>query len=115
MAFGESYKKIQSRYRKVRTIRFKTDSGFFIRSIQRIYPLEMKAKEINSLRGMSRSNDTEGQTECDDQSSSHQKILELALSGRLIKVPKRLDILNQGINTLQSLTTYAKWGRNDVG
>lgn len=61
----------------------------FIRPIQCIYPLEIKAKEMKSSGGMLRSNDFKGETKYDDQSSLHEKIIENKLTsyGPIIKIP----------------------------
>ncbi|GFW81114.1 integrase catalytic domain-containing protein [Trichonephila clavipes] len=85
---------------KIRTVELKTLTGTMLRPIQRVYPLEVQSTETpndplndctitNPISSISSDN-------LSDPNDSSNVLPRVSKYGRVIKVPEKLDLLNQG-------------------
>ncbi|GFV49217.1 putative RNA-directed DNA polymerase from transposon X-element [Trichonephila clavipes] len=84
---------------KIRTVELKTRTGTMLRPIQRVYPLEVQSTETpndplndctitNPISSISSDN-------LSDPNDSSNVLPRVSKYGRVIKVPEKLDLLNQ--------------------
>ncbi|GBN80687.1 hypothetical protein AVEN_98459-1 [Araneus ventricosus] len=107
---------IPGRDGKIRTVKLKTQHGTVLRPIQRIYPLEIYSNQsVDKEPGAEESNSH-------DVFDNKNKLLpgaddvimrKYTSSGRYVKAPKRLDLLNNVCYVLETLSE-SQWGGEDV-
>ncbi|GBO02628.1 hypothetical protein AVEN_37971-1 [Araneus ventricosus] len=105
---------IPGRDGKIRTVKLKTQHGTVLRPIQRIYPLEIYSNQsVDKKPGGEESNSH-------DLSDNKNKLLpgaddvimrKYTSSGRYVKAPKRLDLLNNVCYVLETLSESQGGGR----
>ncbi|GFV95677.1 DUF5641 domain-containing protein [Trichonephila clavipes] len=85
---------IPGRDREIRTVRLKTQHGTVIRPVQRIFPLEVQAI-ANSDEELKEESISVKSTKPEKVLNTNDAIVKkYTSSGRLVKEPKRLDLLN---------------------
>ncbi|GFW01838.1 putative RNA-directed DNA polymerase from transposon X-element [Trichonephila clavipes] len=91
---------------KIRTVELKTHTGTMLRPIQRVYPLEVQSTETpndplndwtitNPISSISSDN-------LSDPNDSSNVLPRVSKYGRVIKVPEKLDLLNQVLYVFES-------------
>ncbi|GBO23171.1 hypothetical protein AVEN_75235-1 [Araneus ventricosus] len=105
---------IPGRDGKIRTVKLKTQHETVLRPIQRIYPLEIYSNQsVDKEKGGEESNSH-------DVSDNKNKMLpgaddvimrKYTSSGRYVKAPKRLDLLNNVCYVLETLSESQGGGR----
>ncbi|GFQ95780.1 uncharacterized protein TNCT_568581 [Trichonephila clavata] len=85
---------IPGRDGEIRTVRLKTQHGTVIRPVQRIFPLEVQAIANNAKELKEESNSVQCTKPENDLNTNDVIVKKYTSSGRLIKEPKRLDLLN---------------------
>ncbi|GFS92617.1 DUF5641 domain-containing protein [Trichonephila clavipes] len=84
---------IPGRDGEIRTVRLKTQHGTVIRPVQRIFPLEVQAI-ANSDKELKEESISVKSTKPEKVLNTNDAIVKKYTSGRLVKEPKRLDLLN---------------------
>ncbi|XP_054713683.1 uncharacterized protein LOC129223142 [Uloborus diversus] len=111
-------KLIPGRDKRVRAVRLKTQNGIFVRPVERVYSLEIRAADDEAVaiadKGMS---EMESNPEEFVQKTSVVKkcypdiVLEkYTRSGKCVKVPKTLDRLNNECHMFETLPRVSKGG-----
>ncbi|GFT74612.1 DUF5641 domain-containing protein [Nephila pilipes] len=97
---------IPGRDGKIRTVKLKTQHGTVLCPIQRIYPLEIYSKEsVDGELGGEESNSNNVTDNENNVASANAVIVrKFTSSGRPVKAPSRLDLLNNGCYTLVTLS-----------
>ncbi|GFS69097.1 DUF5641 domain-containing protein [Nephila pilipes] len=97
---------IPGRDGKIRTVKLKTQQGTVLRPIQRIYPLEIYSKEFvdGELGGEESNSNNVTDNENDVTSADAVIVRKFTSSGRPVKAPSRLDLLNNVCYTLETLS-----------
>ncbi|GFQ70224.1 DUF5641 domain-containing protein [Trichonephila clavata] len=79
---------------EIRTLRLKTEHGTVIRPVQRIFPLEVQAIANNDKELKDESNSVKCTKPENVLNTNDVNVKKYTFSGRLVKEPKRLDLLN---------------------
>ncbi|GFU32230.1 uncharacterized protein NPIL_75931 [Nephila pilipes] len=97
---------IPGRNGKIRTVKLKTQHGTVLRPIQRIYPLEIYSKESvdGELGGEESNSNNVTDNENNVTSADDVIVRKFTSSGRPVKPPTRLDLLNNVCYTLETLS-----------
>ncbi|GFQ77617.1 DUF5641 domain-containing protein [Trichonephila clavata] len=109
---------IPGRDGEIRTVRLKTQHGTVIRPVQRIFPLEVQAI-ANNAKGLKEESNSVQCTKPENVLNTNDVIVKkYTSSGRLIKEPKRLDLLNYKCYRFETLPKSQRWeyvvNRNDL-
>ncbi|GFR27261.1 DUF5641 domain-containing protein [Trichonephila clavata] len=109
---------IPSRDGEIRTVRLKTQHGTVIRPVQRIFPLEVQAIANNAKGLKEESNSVQCTKPENDLNTNDVIVKKYTSSGRLIKEPKRLDLLNYKCYRFETLPKSQRWeyvvNKNDL-
>ncbi|GFX43590.1 DUF5641 domain-containing protein [Trichonephila clavipes] len=95
---------IPDRDGEIRTVRLKTQHGTVIRPVQRIFPLEVQAI-ANSDKELKEESISVKSTKPEKVLNTNDAIVKkkYTSSGRLVKEPKRLDLLNYNCYRFETL------------
>ncbi|GFW73108.1 DUF5641 domain-containing protein [Trichonephila clavipes] len=96
---------------EIRTVRLKTQHGTVIRPVQRIFPLEVQAI-ANSDKELKEESISVKSTKLEKVLNTNDAIVKkYTSSGRLVKEPKRLDLLNYNCyrNNMENCLNINKW------
>ncbi|XP_054720734.1 uncharacterized protein LOC129230361 [Uloborus diversus] len=107
---------IPGRDKRVRAVRLKTQNGIFVRPVERVYPLEIRTDDeavaiSDKAMSVMESNPKEGVQKTSVKKCYPDIVLEkYTRSGRCVKVPKRLDLLNNECHMFETLPRVSKGG-----
>ncbi|GFQ88037.1 DUF5641 domain-containing protein [Trichonephila clavata] len=109
---------IPGRYGEIRTVRLKTQHGTVIRPVQRIFPLEVQTI-ANNDKEMKEESSSVKCTKPENVLNTNDVIVKkYTSSGRLVKEPKRLDLLNYKCYRFETLPKSQRWehvvNKNDL-
>ncbi|XP_035216658.1 uncharacterized protein LOC118190078 [Stegodyphus dumicola] len=109
---------IPGRDGKIRTVKLKTRHGTVIRPIHRIVPLEIQANDRNIIPdkklGVEEYNSSAGCTIKGGIAPDKMAMQQYSSSGRLVKTPKRLDLLNNVCYELETQPESQGGGKDVV-
>ncbi|GBM58672.1 hypothetical protein AVEN_251935-1 [Araneus ventricosus] len=113
--FAKIVELIPGRDGRIRTVKLKTQHGTVLRPIQRIYPLEIYSNQsVDKGPGGEESNSHDVSDNKNELLSADDVIMrKYTSSGRYVRTPKRLDLLNNVCYVLETLSE-SQGGGEDV-